>query len=402
MTPARLSAAEAAARLGIKRETLYAYVSRGVLKRTKEDGRTSTFDAAEVDRLRRRAAGGRRAQSGLDLQTPTRITRIAGERLWYRDHEITDLFASAVTYEQVAELLLTGVLPDKVEWELDRGAAGAITRAARALPAEAPSIDRLRLAATVASARDPLRQDLAPASVVQLGRRLVPLLVHAIPVVADPSDVKGVSASRVAPALWCRLTTRRPNDQALAIFERLLVLLADHELATATVAVRVAASVRADPYSCVLAGLGAVAGTLHGAASIDAFDLVSDAVATGDPAGVVAEVLRQGRRIPGFGHRVYREDPRARLLLDALADIAPEPVMDAVAELVLLMRERNDIAPNIDLATAALAVSFEMHREAGEVVFAVARCAGWLAHTMEEYGEAPLRFRATGRYVGQG
>jgi citrate synthase len=393
VTAARLTAAEAAARLGVKRETLYAYVSRGVLTRTKDDGRTSTFDADEVDRLRRRSMTGRRSQAGLDLQIPTRITRIADERLWYRDHEVPSLIARGVSYEQAAELLLTGSVPSATtDWPLDRASAAAIRQANKALPTDAPAIDRLRLAVTVASARDPLRQDLAAAPVAQVGRRLVPLLVSALPERARP-----LSGS-VAAQLWARLSDQPPS--AIDLFEQLLVLLADHELATATVAVRVAASVRADPYSCVMAGLGAVAGTLHGAASIDAYDLIAACVASGDPPAVVAEVLRQGRRIPGFGHRVYREDPRARILLDALADVAPDTVTDAVASLILLMRERNDIAPNIDLASAALAVSFGMDREAGEVVFAIARCVGWLAHAIEEYGEAPLRFRASARYVG--
>jgi citrate synthase len=393
MVPRRITAAEAAARLGVKRETLYAYVSRGVLARTKDDGRTSTFDAAEVDRLRRRALSGRRAQAGLDLQTPTRITRLSEEGVWYREHPVEVLVARRVSYERVAELLLTEELPDAASWELDRVAARAVQRACDALPADAPAIDRLRLATTVVSALDPLRKDLASTAVLRLGRHLVPALVSALPPLAD------AAGPGIAAQLWSRVTDADPAS-GLHLFEQLLVLLADHELATATVAVRVAASVRADPYSCVIAGLGAVAGTLHGAASIDAHDLLTAAITTGDPPAVVAELLRQGRRIPGFGHRVYREDPRARLLLEALGEEGPEPVLDAVAALVMLLRERNDVAPNIDLASAALAVAFGMGREAGEVIFAVARTAGWLAHALEEYGEAPLRFRATARYVG--
>src|SRR5919199_2987616 len=87
-----LSAAEAARRLGVKPETLYAYVSRGMLTRHRApDGRRSLFDRAEIERLAARSRRGGRA-AGLEVIVDTSITRIDPEGgLYYRGHDATRL-----------------------------------------------------------------------------------------------------------------------------------------------------------------------------------------------------------------------------------------------------------------------------------------------------------------------
>jgi citrate synthase len=115
------------------------------------------------------------------------------------------------------------------------------------------------------------------------------------------------------------------------------------------------------------------------------------------PAEAIAARLRNNERVPGFGHRVYEtSDPRCDVLLDMLGNIKREPVEE---ELVLLMRERGLPFPNIDFAIAAFAERYGMIDNAGEVIFAVARTAGWLAHAIEEYRYA-LRYRPRAVYTG--
>ena len=180
-----------------------------------------------------------------------------------------------------------------------------------------------------------------------------------------------------------------------------LVLLADHELAASTLAARVAASVRADPYAVVATGLGALGGSLHGGASLGAEVMLGSARRPADAARVVGDLLRRGERIPGFGHFVYQTgDPRAVLLLRILRQAAPGSERLAVAEAVVAeMRRRALPAPNIEFALAALAGVAGMIPGAGEAVFAVARAAGWLAHALEEYARnMPIRPR--GVYTG--
>lgn len=180
-----------------------------------------------------------------------------------------------------------------------------------------------------------------------------------------------------------------------------LVLLADHELAASTLAARVAASVRADPYAVVATGLGAVGGSLHGGASFGAEMMLRSAAQPSEAARVVGELLRRGERIPGFGHYVYTEyDPRAVLLLELVRAAAPGSRRLAVAQAVLAeARQRALPAPNIDFALATLATVAGMIPGAGEAIFAVARASGWLAHALEEYARhAPIRPRAV--YIG--
>jgi citrate synthase len=176
-----------------------------------------------------------------------------------------------------------------------------------------------------------------------------------------------------------------------------LVLLADHELAASTVAARVAASVRADPYAVVSAGLAVVSGTLHGGASLGIEALLGEIDRPGRAASVVGTRLRQGERLRGFGHRLYPDgDPRAAVLLARLRETAGgSPRLAVVEALLEAAADRGLPAPNVDLALAALAHVAGMTRGAAEAVFAVARTAGWIAHALEEYErDTPIRPRA--------
>ena len=106
-------------------------------------------------------------------------------------------------------------------------------------------------------------------------------------------------------------------------------------------------------------------------------------------------------KVPGLGHFIHRtRDPRHDLLMDALADAdLADDRMDVVASVVARTADRIPVAPNIDLALGALTYTTGMSRDAGEIIFAIARTAGWLAHALEEYDEPPIRFRPVGRYV---
>jgi citrate synthase len=166
------------------------------------------------------------------------------------------------------------------------------------------------------------------------------------------------------------------------------------------VAARVAASARANPYAVVSAGLGALDGHYHGVTSTLAHRFLAEALT--DPLGALSERLRMGSAPPGFGHRVYREaDPRAELLLAMLRTTpAAGPVLDAIDTITTELGQRRELFPNVDLALAALMHAYDMRPDAGEAIFAVARTIGWIAHAIEEYQEAGLRFRPVGNYTG--
>jgi citrate synthase len=391
-----INAAEAAERLGVKPATLYAYVSRGVLRRRRSpDGRSSLFDPAEIDELSRRGRP-RRPASPTELVIESAVTAFADGRPYYRGRDAIALAARA-SLEEVAGLLWDHPVPPR--WPTAPEALAAGVRAQSGLPPVTLPLERLQVINAALATTDPVRLHLDPPAVVTAGQNLVAGLVDCL-AGAAPAGVAPEGAT-LAERLWWSLCPRPPAPGLLDALRTALVLLADHELAASTLAVRVAASVRADPYAVVATGLGAVGGALHGGASLGVEAMLTEAGAPFGAARVVGERLRRGERIPGFGHFVYKNgDPRATCLMAAIGAAADGHPELAVAEAVLAEARRRRLPePNIDFAVATLARVAGMAEGAGEAVFAIARTTGWLAHAMEEYHQnTPLRPRAV--YVG--
>jgi citrate synthase len=372
-----VSANEAARMLGVTKPTLYAYVSRGIVGRsTAADGRTSLYAREEIQQLAGRARSRRDAvPATIDVQISSAITELQDEGVRYRGRDATEL-ARTHTFEQVAELLWTGRLDDaEISWPIDRIALARCRAVHDAAGADDP-IARLTLAATTFSAAAD-EVDAATAA-----RRLLALAPSLL-----GGPLTGDLATRMAATY-----RRRPSRELVAAISRALVLLADHELATSTLAVRVACSVRADPYAAIAAGLCVVGGPLHGTASTAAAELLDEAMTSGARAAV-DRVLSSGGRLPGFGHSVYRKgDPRLAPLLESVSSLPdPDNRMGVVEELLVEAGRRLGHLPNVDLGLGALSFVGALPRDAS--LFAVARIAGWTAHYDEERSERPVRYR---------
>jgi citrate synthase len=381
-----LSTDEAARRLGIKAATLYAYVSRGLLSSHRDpDGRRSMFDLDEVEALAARSRGGRQMATRLATIT-TAVTQLDETRgPIYRGRPATEL-AGTSSFEEVAELL----------WQ-SHGDGGDWSTPALGPNPYSSTLDRMRWALVACGATDRLRADLRPTGVAHAARRAAAALADA----AGPTPAGEDAGASIAARLSARLMASADATPAAvpdAAVNAALVLMADHELATSTMAVRVAASVRADPYDAFAAGLATLAGPLHGGASQQAYEMLALAERDG-PARALNDMLRAHERLPGFGHTVYTHgDPRFPPLL-ALAD----PLLGAerraiVREVMEVAAAHNVPAANCDLALAALSWGTGMPPDTGRTIFAVARIAGWAAHYVEELGERPLRFRARAVY----
>jgi len=401
-----IGAADAARRLGIKPASLYSYVSRGVLaRRTAPDGRTSQFDAAEVDRLARKGRPRRPAgKSGLIIGSA--LTEIRDGELRYRGLDAVRL-AARRSFEDVAELLWTGALPAAPgpPWRATEQAVAVAAAAQAALPAATLPLERLQVIVPALAATDPLRLELGQPAVVTAARSIIAGMTDCLPPAGPgtgpPGPDEGVQAGSIAGRLVPRLCPGEPPPGLAAVLQSALVLTIDHELAASTLAARAAASVRADPYAVVATGLGAVGGALHGGASLGAELMLDAAAGPADARRVIGELLRRGERIPGFGHFVYTGgDPRALALLAAVRRLAPgSPKVAVASEIISEAHRRGLPQPNIDFALAALAAAAGLIRGAAEAIFAVARTAGWLAHGIEEYQRAtPIRPR--GIYTG--
>ncbi len=364
----RLTAAQAAARLDVRRETLYAYVSRGLLSRSRDDGRSS-FDPFEVERFaasRTRHPGPPAGREGRPLLViDTDLASVDDGELLYRGVPVTDLVEHS--FDEAVDWLVTG------EWHhLPTAAASPVPTLGM------PPLDALTVAVVQLGERDPIRTDL------DAGRA----------VAGDPAADRGCGIQHRSPP-------RRPEQAAAVDVAR--IALIDHDLAVSTLAVRAAASARASLHSCLAAGLGAFTSPLHGLASRAAFRLLGQLRDGVEPARALASSsVYEGRGVPGFGTLFHGgPDPRFRLVLDAVRRVpGSSPAVERTELLVDLVADRLGMPPNVDLALATLAQAFDLGEEAGAAIFALGRMAGWSLHALDEYRQTPLRLRPIGRYVG--
>lgn len=401
----RLTAAEAAARLGVKRQTVYAYVSRGLLSRdVAADGRTSLFDSAEIERLGQR----KRSENDGELHTQlsTALTRVDDQGLWIRGHDLVRLVSEGASFTDVANILWDAPAPESTDSRDTESTHSSVTKSRVTETSPIPTgrgsassslLDELRIIVAQRSSADPLRHDLSPTSVRAVGRSLVWAMAAGLPVRSSGSD------ETLEGALWRRLSDESPSRTQLRVLDSALALLVDHGLAASTFAARIAASVRADPYSVVLAGAGVLGGPLHGAASGGVHDLLNDAERRGDAVAAAGAARRRMGSFPGFGHSVYTtQDPRYGALMTQIVDAwGDDRRLVHVYRVRDVIAERSEAIPNVDLALGALTYLANMPEEAGEAIFAIARTVGWLAHAIEEYDERPLRFRPRARYIGR-
>jgi citrate synthase len=374
-----IDAEQAMATLGVRAQTLYAYVSRGRVAAAAhpDDPRRSLYRASDIAALALKKARGRRAADVAaeaiawgEPVLPSAITTVEGGRLYYRGQDATDL-ARMHSLEQVARLL--------------RGGHGAPLKGPEPKKPKKGDTARARLFSTLAARAglDPPARGRAPLSLAMEAASLLEAAADA----AAGTIGDGPIHQRLAKA-WDL------DGQGADLARRALVLLADHELNASTFAVRVAASTGASLAAASLAGLAALSGPLHGgmAARVDMF--VDEAQRRG-PAKAVAERLARGAAMPGFGHPLYPDgDPRAAALLAAFK--APPLLADLRAE----TEAATGLAPNIDFALVTLSRTLALPADAPFSLFAVGRMAGWQAHAIEQLQTGKL-IRPRARYVGE-
>lgn len=399
----RLTTAQAAGRLGVKPATLYAYVARGLITSTRNEAGGSSFDPLEVESLagRRRSgvgAGPGRPMPGRPLMVlDWDLTLLTEDELYYRGVRATDL-ADRCDFERAVTFFWTGERDDRpADQQRDRILPGRLPRADARLGALTTVADRLMMLALLTASRDDRRSERTRDAVLRAARRLLAAFPHALPPTRSP-----VADSSLAGALWSRLAPQDPEPGDVALLDAALVLCIDHDLAPSTMAARVAASARADLYSCVTAALAALSGEAHGAVGVAAWELLTETIRTGRPEAALARQVASGHGVPGFGHPVYRsEDPRAAALLRRMRALPRYgAVTHAADRLAGVVRARLQREPNLDLALAALVVGAGGRPDGAQAVFAIGRTAGWTAHVLDEYGQPALRLRPQSRYVG--
>jgi citrate synthase len=389
-----ITAHEAVRRLGVKPATLYAYVSRGLVRSAAVAGaRERRYHADDVERLRRQRRTGRRSGAPLapfDPHAPvldSALCLVEAGRLYYRGIDACRL-AEQAGLEAVARLLW-GVEPAGdpfAEASLPKDLATWL----RALPPPSAPIERARAVLVALAAEDVGALDTAPAAVVRTGARLVGALAAA---------VTGVRPDR-APIHEQLARAWRLDRRGADLVRRCLVLVADHELNVSTYVARCVASTGAPPYAVVIAALGALSGPRHGGATGRAEAVIRALADRRDVAADVAERLRRGERMPGFGHPLYPDgDPRALAILERLPGALPRRRAAAIARIEQAVRRVVAPPPNIDFALALAGAGLALPPGAALGIFLIGRSVGWIAHAIEQYATGAL-IRPRARYVG--
>jgi citrate synthase len=387
-----LSAREASAELAISPATLYAYVSRGLIRsEPSSDSRSHRYRAEDVRGLKERRAPSPepRGLRNFDADLPvmdSAISTITEDGPIYRGVNCIEL-AETDTLEHAATLLwdVTGVdpfAPDNCPH-----VSAEMREVAEAARGAAP-IDRTIAVLALAASADPRAFTRAADGRAMVGGRILRLVVATM--LNRASSAKPLHL-KIAKA-WAP-----DHKHAADLIRRALVLLADHELNASAFTVRCAASTGLNLYDAMIAGLVALKGPKHGGAGVLAAQFVKTLVDR-DVAPVIRERVALGERFAGFGHGVYKHgDPRARALLEALARAGaaekltreiPERIAEATGEFV-----------NIDYALAALVHTLGLPPGHELVLFAMARTVGWIAHASEQLRHGGL-IRPRARYIG--
>lgn len=394
-----LTAKEAAAALGVSLPTLYAYVSRGLIRSEATEGksRTRRYRQEDVRALLARKAlrqnPARATEEALHGGGPvleSAITLIDNGRLYYRGRDVLALPANH-TFADVAGLIWQGELTQGAQFETDIAPLWAGIEPFWPQLAQQTPVERCQAVLPLAQPQDLAAYDLRPAAVIQTGGRILHLMAAAVS--------GGPAPDPIPQALQ---QTWRPEETAvIPLLAQALIFCADHELNASAFAARVVASARATPYAVVIAGLAALQGSLHGGATerVDAF--LREVGTPAQAPAVIASRLRRGETIPGFSHPLYPQgDPRGRELLAATAAVYPEaPAVRLVQQVRAEVETAVGLLPTIDLALVALAWAAGLPPGAPLALFAIGRTVGWIGHALEQYGRDQL-IRPRARYTG--
>jgi citrate synthase len=392
-----LSAQEAAKLLGVKPQTLYAYASRGLLRRV-GDGKRRRYLSEDVERLRTRqrarSGHGAVAAAALSFGDPvldSSITAIDERGPLYRGRSAVELAKAGTSFESVAELLWSGELPSEPpSWR-------AFQAPARSWGPARTSLEDLLVALPALVRLAPQRHSRARESELSLARQLVPSLAWLL--VPPAARREGGSVAEVLGGM-----VKAPQNTARRALDVALVLLADHELNASSFAARVAASTDAHLPACLTAALATLSGPRHGGACDRVEALLEEAAALPRPLDVIEKRARRGDAMTGFGHPLYPAgDPRAALLLEEASVLARRSAglrkrLGPLFSLAQVM-QRQGLPATVDFGLVALTRALEMPAGSAALLFALGRSAGWVAHVLEQRASvAVLRPRA--RYLG--
>jgi citrate synthase len=409
--------AQAIEMLGIKADTLYSYVSRGLIRRLHHpNNRQSLYFREDIDKIRvrsdaRRSEGVLAAGAiryGGEPVIPTSITELTPSGQLYRGRSAIDLAKEGECFESVAELLWSGIFIDgQVVWRFSpppanfQAIAGSLGKLGdEANIHELMSILTLGLGMSAGSLSERVKQGL---NVVLDARHLIQVLSGCFGFLAEKRAYRAFRDGESIVEAMARSLGIAAKPESLRILNAALVLSADHELNPATFAARIAASCEADLYSCVSAAICAHSGTRI-ARACDQLEEFFSKTATG--ALLLKKMIsseKTSRAIPGFSHPIYpKGDPRAYALLQVIRDTIPLNKRVAhIYDFIEQAATQLQVYPRVEVAIAVMAVALDLPPRSAAGIYTFGRTAGWVAHVMEQRLTGYL-IRPRAKFIGMG
>jgi citrate synthase len=340
----------------------------------------------------------------------TKISKSGADgSLIYRGYPIAELAAKA-SFEETAFLVLKGSLPTRGQLKsfsedlADRERVDGRTFAImRQLGRRAHPIDVMRTAVSSLGSTDGGGTLAEEEASIEAKMPVLAANSRRVPLGESPRRPK--KGLGFASNLLQMLTKKETSEFDRWAFERVLIFYMEHDMNASSFTVRVVASTLADPYAAASAGLSSLKGPLHGGANEAAMEMLLKVKDPANVKGFLDQTFRDGRKLMGFGHRVYKAfDPRARLCKGYLKQMidkrAEDPwlyeLCDAVEQEIW---ERKQIPPNLDYYAAPIFYLLGIAIPLYTPIFAASRIFGWMAHYNEQVDENKL-IRPDSVYVG--
>jgi citrate synthase len=353
----------------------------------------------------------------------TNIAEVDGEKgkLTLRGYDVSEL-SGKVTFEEVAYLLWYGKLPNQNELD----ALKAEMSAARELPAAtlaalqdlAPNADGmhiLRMGASTLSIGDEnvdsLDMEESRRRAARLQAQMPALVAHAYRIKQGKEIVHPKPEHSLAEGFLYMLEGVEPDAARVAGLNAYMVAVSEHGLNASTFAGRVIMGTDSDMVSALTGAISALKGPKHGGVPGPVLKMLQE-IGTPDKADAyIRNEMKSGRRIMGFGHRVYKvRDPRAELLSDAAEKMAEttgdnslllltKAVEETTVRVLAELKPGRDLYANVELFAALILHAVGVPSELFTPIFAIGRTSGWTAHMLEQVEDARL-IRPSAIYVG--
>ncbi len=349
----------------------------------------------------------------------TSLTYIDGENgiLRYGGYNIEDLVRNC-SFEEVIHLMLYGDLPNsdqlkKIKEKINESynVPPAVIRIMEELPHDADAIAMMETAfSSLASYYNyPWKKGENKEKALEIIAKASTIVANVYrlkegqkPEIPEPSESYAKSFLRAA-------FSKEPSEGEIDAMNAALILYTDHEVPASTTAALVTSSTLSDMYSCIVSALAALKGPLHGGAAEAAF---SQFLEIKDPANVEKwfneNVIKEKKRLMGFGHRVYKTyDPRAKLFKRYAEELAKTPESRKILEIAERLEDigiknfgEKKIYPNTDFYSGVVFYSIGFPVYMFTSLFALSRVLGWLAHIIEYVEDQHRLIRPRALYVG--